>query len=197
MRCRGKVIFPLAAAWVLAAAAAEATVYIDERFEGPVPPPGWRVRLQDGEWTGTAGGHPGRCARGEARPLFQHVGYADLFTPPLNVGVGRTVYCRFYYRGGYEGGAYYADWLFALSYQGASSFIASFLLPAAASWTLWEGSAKVNRSVPVEAWWSVGGVYQYGSQAVIWMTLDTAQIADEPFTAVVPLSLGRVRALFL
>jgi hypothetical protein len=182
---------------VLAAAAAGATVYVDERFEGSVPPPGWRVKLQDGEWTGAAGGHPGRCARGEVRPEFQHLGYADMFTPPLSVGAGRTVYYRFYYRGGYQGGAYYADWFFALSYQGSpSTFIASFLLPAAANWTLREGSARVNRSVPIEAWWSVAGVYQYGSQAVIWMTVDTAQIADEPFTAVAPASLGRVRALF-
>lgn len=194
MKRRG--IAALIAAAGVFAAGASATVYVDERFEGQVPPPGWRVRLQEGEWTGAAGGHPGRCARGEVRPEFQHLGYADLFSPYLSIGAGRTAYCRFYYRGGYQGGAYYADWFFALSYQGSSTFIASFVLPAAANWTLWEGSAKVNRSVPVEAMWSVAGVYQYGSQAVIWMTVDTAQIADEPFTAVAPASLGRVRALF-
>lgn len=191
-------VFRLVATAVLVAAAVAATHFIDERFEGSVPPPGWTESCSRGDWTSGTGGPWGNFADGFANPQYPYFGQAEMDSPPMAIGSGKTAYYRFYCRSGASGNAGGFGWYFYLYYRDnpGSPFVTVNLRENSA-WHERTGSANVARSEPVVARWRVhGGALMPPGSAYIYLNVDTAQISDLPLTAVAPASLGRVRALF-
>jgi len=179
---------------LVAAAAAGATRYLDQRFNGSFPPGGWSIVNYNGcEWYGGTGGPNGNYAHGTGAPPSYESGYAILDSPTMNIPQGTTVYYRYQYSFGI-GGVMSGDARFYLLYTDNQSILASYGI-SSWSWAWASGSAAVTRAAPIRARWhfSAGSA---GMPTFIEYCVDTCQITDEPMDAVAPASLGRVKTLF-
>lgn len=193
-----KKILLLAAALAFAGSAAEAVKYIDERFDGSFPPPGWTWRGGTlSGWTLRANGPWGNYAFGWAGVRGTTGSAATLDSKRINVPIRQRLYYSF---------RALADctmsinprWEFWLLYAITEEPLAYLewrgpFYPR--EWRCIEGSVVVGETSPVFARF---GVSAWGStiqgHAEFWV--DTVQLADENLSAVSPASLGRVKALF-
>lgn len=191
-----KVGWVMAALVVTAWAAAGATTYMDERFEGSVPPAGWMQSGYNGSWGSGGGGPYGNYASGSALANWPNSGGATLWSPVLPFPAGRTLYYRFYQYGShnYFSGVGYAR--FYIRNAPGTADLINRQWPTPFNWREVGGEGVIN---------AAGGVYvvlqvsaplygHYGGGVSFYV--DTLQIGDEPFTAVAPASLGRVKSLF-
>jgi hypothetical protein len=193
---KGIAMKPMAVAvFAAAAAAAGAVYYLDERFEGTqFPPPGWTVANYNGvTWSQGTGGPQGKYARGFGNPPLYSGGYAVLESPSMNIPQGRTAYVRFgYYL--YLTGPPPSSYFYLL-YPDTGEYLITWHPTIMSSWLFYTGNAVVSRNAPVKGRWRVY-LITAPSQALVDFRVDTAQISDEDLTAVLPASLGRVKAIY-
>lgn len=185
-----------------AAAAALATVYLEQDFEGVWPPGGWYYYILGG---GPGGGNWARVSSPNNFGIY-------IYSTSLNGGT-ITTGCRsnqftlpsnttLYYRfdcsrwnagsanGGRAGGFQLVyDGILAFGFRSidptegwrvlTGSFISTF--PAVHYYQCeWFTGTTINGSTP-------------GTAALAW---DNVLVSDQPFTAIAPASLGRVKALY-
>jgi hypothetical protein len=182
----------LLASALVAATGANGSWYLDERFD-TCPPIGWSTVSHNGfSWYGGTGGPNGNYAHGYGVPPLMESGYAALDSPGLNIPQGKTAYYRYQYQFGY-GGLPTGGGRFYLIYADTESILASYGVNVT-SWMWVSGSAIVTRSAAVRVRFWLGGSSAM-MPAIITYDVDTCQISDDPFTAVAPASLGRVKAL--
>jgi len=193
-----KKIVLLVAAFAFAGSVAETVKYIDERFDGSFPPPGWSRRGGTlSGWKLRANGPWGNYAFGWAEVRGTTGSSATLDSKHVRFPIRRRLYYSF---------RALADctmsinprWEFWLLYAGTEEPLEYLewrgpFWPR--EWRCIEGSVFVGKTLPVFARFRVsawGNTIQGGAQFYV----DTVQVADEELTAVSPASLGRVKALF-
>ncbi len=183
------------------AAAAQATVFVDERFNGSVPPAGWFNYSQYGgywERSMMEGPAPPFALATAAAPWNQpEVAIACMATYDMSVPVKNTLYYRFHQRftfGVYSTGLSVAFYLY---YPDSSQKFHERTDLWNSRWVIVDGSAAVTRATAVRAAWRCTGKAMssmHPGGCCLW--IDTVQLSDVPFTAAAPISLGRVKALF-
>jgi hypothetical protein len=171
------------------AAAAQATVFVDERFNGSVPPAGWFNYSQYGgywERSMLEGPAPPFALATAAAPWNQpEVAIACMATYDMSVPVNNILYYRFHQR-------------FTYGVYSTGLSVAFYLYYPDSSQKFHERTDLWNtRWVIVRAAWRCTGKAvssMHPGGCCLW--LDTVQLSDVPFTAAAPISLGRIRALF-
>jgi len=193
-----KKVFLFVAALAFAGSAAEAVKYLDERFDGSFPPPGWT--WEGGTlsgWTLRADGPWGNYAFGWAGVRGTTGSSATLDSKHINAPISRRLYYNF---------RALADctmsinprWEFWLLYAGTEEPLEYLEWRGPFSpreWRCIEGSVVVGKTLPVFARFEVsawGNTIQ--GHAEFWV--DTVQLTDEDPSFIASVSLGRVKALF-
>jgi hypothetical protein len=193
--------------WACAAvltAVAGAVTYVSEDFSGDFPPSGWSWNMTpggsggNGLWFRDAGPY-GYCAHGAVTTTGGDSFTARLFSPYLTtVPAGSTVYFRFDFRRWHTGSGYnLANFVIGVPPNPwAQQVFYTALNETGDTWTVCTGSAVASLgTMYVAAWY----VYVAGYSPPVpgtHVTVDNVMVADEPFAAVMPASMGRVRALF-
>ncbi len=177
---------------------AEAVKYLDERFDGPFPPPGWSA--QGGTlsgWELHANGPWGNYAFGWAGVRGTTGSTAVLDSKAVNVPRGRRLDYSFRALANCTMSVN-VRWEFWLLYAGTEEPLEHLewrgpFYPV--EWRAIGGHVIVSKSLPVFARFSVtawGNTIQ--GHGEYWV--DTVQLADEDLSAASPASLGRLKALF-
>jgi hypothetical protein len=195
-----KLWFTVATALVWAAAFAHATAYVDENFEGGVPPPHWESSKSGAGagWDGESGGPSGTYARGWATSTADVERWAKMDTYVFDVPPNTTVEFRFDYKYGHGGFEAPNRATFILLYAGyPEEVITSFGMELTSTWRVFERKVVPPRGglvkARLEVW--VRNPHPRRSATYIW-DVDNVLVADEAYHAVAPTSLGRVKALF-
>lgn len=176
-----------------AAASAGATTFLAEDFEGTAfPPTGWYVTTHgpwgNGWWERVAGGPAGYYAFGAARGGTQGFG-CRLWSPFFPVTAGTNIYYRFdYYRTIVASYSIAVFWL-----RDSIGNASSWELPAT-QWSTYTGTYLITRTGSYCGAWETIAIAT--SPYYSTLSIDDVLIADEPFVAVTPASLGRVKALY-
>ena len=169
-------------------------IYLDEGFEGSWPPAGWYWNISGsgggGSWSQTTGPW-GNCAQGRAAANVNYGVGVRLYSAVLAVTTPVTVYYRFdydWYRYGTTGSCYF---YFYIVRNGSPLF--SRTLPVG-GWYVYSGSYTLTQTGEYRLHWVAAAV----GTANQWMFayIDNVMVADAPFTAAAPTSLGRVKTLF-
>jgi len=191
-----KGVLRASAALVLAAAAG-ATTFVNEDFEGTFPPTGWKKECSNrGNWTRGTGGPWGPYASGSTYSAESGLSRAALFTLQFNVRAEMRLSYRFDYGHFDVGHQSYTGALFYIAYQDQPPGTPVYVkLSKTSGWKRFSGEAVFYRAGPVKATWAVWceNTWRYGYS---YLRVDNVLIADKPSPAVAPASLGRVRALF-
>jgi hypothetical protein len=183
------------AAIAAAAGVASATTFVEQDFEGGgFPPAGWLLMgsgVGNGGWTLGTGGPFGYYALGWSRSPVAEGYNAQLWSPAFAVTAGTRVYYRFEYAQFYSGsGAGFGAFVFRTA---AGVFIGGYPVDPS-GWRTYSGSRVITTAGSIRgSWESIAA--QTGSNTTNFY-VDNILLADAPFSAVAPASLGRVKTLF-
>lgn len=184
---------------VVGVSIAGATAYVDEDFEGSFPPPEWTVAVSGANagWDDVAGGPTGVYAKGWAFSMNGTENWAQLNTSPFRVPANSTVEFRYdykYYYGGLPASNYAK---FSLFYVGPpEQVIGSVRAGVTSTWRSAEGEFNVPGAGSIKARFEVWVKNPTSHSSIYTWDVDNVQINDKGYHAVVPNSLGRVKALF-
>ncbi len=193
-----KRVLIIAITAALAAAAADATDFVNEKFEGSFPPPGWTTKYEgtaSGYWTQREGGPWGKYAQGIVSSYEQGYVRITLMSPEFNVKANTKVYYFFHHRFEWYGHSTVETDFYIAYVPPHSGNLIDFGLGVDGEWGSSTGWKVFGLSGRVKAYWRVW-VTNYWRQAGGALSLDNVVISDEDPSAVSPASLGRVKALF-
>ena len=180
---------------VLAAAAAGAAYYIDERFDGSGLPPGWTYSTQNyAGWSIRSGGPWGNYLDMYAggSPTVGD-GWIRVDTQHVAVAAGPLYYRSQTYRT-WSGYTLVGSSWFYFYQEGTSAPLASFSITNE-SWQAKEGSVTAAGR-PVYLRWRVSAGSWMSHGCGVMLRVDTVQLSSLPMTGVAPASLGKVKALY-
>jgi hypothetical protein len=183
----------------LTAALAYAAPYVDENFEGGVPPARWTSSKSGpgAGWDPEEGGPWGTCARGWASSSAGAERWARMDTFAFEVPADTTLTFRFNYKYGHGGFEAENRATFSLLYATQPEEVfASHPMTLTSTWRVFNGNASATRVSMVKARFEVWVQNRHPQRVATYAwDLDNVVIdVSEP--AVSPTSLGRVRALF-
>ena len=186
------------AALLTFAAAATATYYVDERFEGTqFPPAGWEESNVNGDWSRSNFGPPRNWAATGTISYGSGGVYcsAALKTYLVYVVADTPLHYHYYfeYSSNHVDNNYAA---FQIFYDGATTPFVNDQVP---SWPLW--AERSDSVVAPQTGYIYVRLYNYGrtndpSGGGAKFDVDDVQLSDENITALAPVSFGRVKALF-
>jgi hypothetical protein len=196
VRSKRDLFLLLTLTWVLAAAGAPATVYLDEGFDEGKMPTGWQARTSGNgiayySFEKRAGGY---CYYASVEARSEQYAAVELTSKQLTVTPG-TLYYRFDFASTHYGSASTSK-VFSAKYVGSSSSIFYEILPTSSGWHVETGSFYVGEAKPIVAIWEISVGAAPGRYGTGTFSLDDVAIADDPNFAVAPASVGKVRALF-
>ena len=183
----------------LTAALAHAEPYVDENFEGGVPP-AWWTSSKSGPgagWDPEEAGPWGKYAVGWASSSASAECWAKMDTYAFAVPADATFTFRFDYKYGHGGFEAENRATFRLLYATQPEEVfASHPITLTSTWRVFNGNASSPRGGLVKARFEVWVLNRHPQRVAVyaWDVDNVVIAASEP--AVAPTSLGRVRALF-